>query len=207
MDESHSDWDPTTPSICLIWHPEFWWVISVHALDKYDMIATSRTTFELLYDIWVWYALKCFIHYWVCFVMFHMPLICSGTFHMPLICSNYSVLHLLWTDMFWNVLSAIDMFQLLYAPFVMDQICFEWHDTYDLVSIEMVSLRILVFCLALWYLTRFKPFLLFWICFVTCWAVFGSLRCYINLSGQLVTLRDVWFGLRQWIAIQNDGQV
>ena len=143
----------------------------------------------------------------ICFEMFHMPLICSGTFHTPLICSNYSVLHLLWTDMFWNVLSAIDMFQLLYAPFVMDQICFEWHDTYDLVSIEMVSLRILVFCLALWYLTRLKPFLLFWICFVTCWAVFGSLRCYINLSGQLVTLRDVWFGLRQWIAIQNYGQV
>ena len=143
----------------------------------------------------------------ICFEMFHMSLICSGTFHLPLICSNYSVLHLLWTDMFWNVLSAIDMLQLLYAPIVMNQICFEWHDTYDFVSNEMVSLRILVFCLTLWYLTRLKPFLLFWICFVTCWAVFGSLRCYINLSGQLVTLRDVWFGLRQWIAIQNYGQV
>ena len=104
--------------------------------------------------------------------------------YLPLICSNYSMPHSLWI-----------------------KYVFEWHDTYDLVSIEMVSLRILVFCLALWYLTRLKPFLLFWICFVTCWAVFGSLRCYINLSGQLVTLRDVWFGLRQWIAIQNYGQV
>jgi len=110
-------------------------------------------------------------------------------------------------DMLRNISYAIDMLQLLYAPFVMNQIGFEWHDTYDFVSNEMVSLRILVFCLALWYLTRLKPFLLFWICFVTCWAVFGSLRCYINLSGQLVTLRDVWFGLRQWIAIQNYGQV
>ena len=111
MDESHSDWDPTTPSICLIWHPEFWWVISVRALDSYDMIATSRTTFELLYDIWVWYALKCFIHCWFCFVMFHMSLMWFGTFYMPLIssdmfplfliCSNYSMPHLSGTKYVW----------------------------------------------------------------------------------------------------------
>ena len=103
--------------------------------------------------------------------------------------------------MFWNVLFAIDMLrnisyiidmlQLLYAPLVMNQICFEWHDTYDFVSNEMVSLRILVFCLASWYLTCLKPFFLLWICFVTYWAVFSSLRCYINLSGQFVTLWDV----------------
>ena len=171
------------------------------------MFTTSKTTFELLYGICYWYALKCFIHCWyvskcsichwyapehfirhwyalitLCSICYE--LICSEMSYLPLICSNYSVPHLLWTDMFWNILSAIDMLQLLYAPFVMNQICFEWHDTYDFVSNEMVSLRILVFCFTLWYLTRLKSFLLFWICFVTCWAVFGSLRCYINLSGQ-----------------------
>ena len=79
---------------------------------------------------------------------------------------------------FWGGMT--DMLQLLYAPLVMNQICFEWHDTYDFVSNEMVFLRILVLCLALWYRTCVKLFLLFWICFVTCWAVFSSLRCYIK---------------------------
>ena len=144
MDESHSDWDPTTPSICLIWHPEFWWVISVPALDKYDMIATSRTTFELLYDIWVWYALKCFIHYWVCFVMFHRSLMCSGTFYMPLIssdmfplfliCSNYSMPHLSGTKYVW--LKRTIMILLLMILCIRNRIfCFVFENC---ISLEIV---------------------------------------------------------------------
>ena len=60
----NSVWDPTTPFVCLIWYPELWLCVSVQALDKNDMIATLKTTFELLYGIYYWYALKSFIHCW-----------------------------------------------------------------------------------------------------------------------------------------------
>ena len=56
MDESHSDWDPTTPSVCLIWYPELWLCASISAMDKNEMYTTSNTTFELLFHI---YSLIC----------------------------------------------------------------------------------------------------------------------------------------------------
>ena len=89
----------------------------------------------------------------------------------------------------------------------MNQICYEWNDICDSISNEMISLNLLdsvLYCdiLFVWNC----PFSCY-ICFVTCWVVFSSPRCYINLSGQLVTLWDVWIGLRQWRAIQNYGQV
>ena len=87
----------------------------------------------------------------ICFEMFHMSLICSGTFHLPLICSNYSVLHLLWTDMFWNVLSAIDklryvsfvtdMLQLLCAPFAMNWYVLKCPICHWYVPITLCSIR------------------------------------------------------------------
>ena len=42
---------PTTPSVCLIWYPELWLCVSVHALDTNDMNATSKTTLDLLFGI------------------------------------------------------------------------------------------------------------------------------------------------------------
>ena len=138
MDESHSIYGPTTPSVCLIWCPELWLCMSVCALDKKDMNATSNTMFQLLFHIILWYAPK----------------------------YSYTI-DTLWNisyanDMFWNVLFTIDMLrnlsyvidklqnvslvinmlQLLFAPSVMNQICLI-EMTFVILHLVRLRLRIL----------------------------------------------------------------
>ena len=93
-----------------------------------------------------WYVLKCPIYHW----------------YAP----NYSVLHLLWTDMFWNVLSAIDMFQLLYAPFVMDQICFwmTWYVWFGIYWDGILENSCILPCIMIPYSFQTVPFVLNMLC-------------------------------------------
>ena len=117
---------PTSPSVCLIWYPKLWLCVSVHALDKNDMIATSKTTFELLYGICYWYALKHFIRHWQapkCFIwywyapkhfirLWYAPkcFICYCYASKCSICSWYAPEHFI---CYW------------YAPITLCSICYE----------------------------------------------------------------------------------
>ena len=169
MDESHSDWDPTTPSICLIWHPEFWWVVSVHALDKNDMIATSRTTF--------WASVR------------YLFLICSEMLHsLMILLRNVPYV----VDMLRNILYAIDklqyvsfvtdMLQLLYAPSVRNQIC-KIERIIVFLLLMILCLRNRIFCLVFWNYIALE-IVLFWYRYVS--HLLSSLcspRLLINFSG------------------------
>ena len=71
-------YDPTSPSMCLIWYPELWLCNYICALDKNNMNAmyvwasVSYLFFDMFWNasyaseifIHHWYTLKCFIYHW-----------------------------------------------------------------------------------------------------------------------------------------------